>query len=642
LLSYRRKYDVAILGSGIGGSMLACILAKHGLSTLLIEELSHPRFAIGESLIPETGVRLRILAEKHDVPEIGWIGSFHALRDNVSSNCGVKRSFAFMYHREGEAHRADETNQLPTLTPPFGPDSHLFRQDTDAYLASIAVKYGAHFRQQTKIASLEFVSAEGRVQSAEGGGRSAEANPRDPRAPRSALGAPDHVKLTTDKGEEIRCAFLIDAGGMRSHVATQFNLRDETPRFRTNTRAIYTHMMDVKPADMLVDGDHKMPSPLGQATMHHIFDGGWIWIIPFNNHRDATNPLTSVGMMLDRRKYPTPQGAPEDEFRSIISRFPTIRKHFADARAVRPWVGSGRIQYSQSHCIGPRYIQLPHAACFVDPLFSSGMSVLTVAIDLMADAMLRAFKDNEFSVERFQRVEDVVNTGFDHYDLIVTKSFDSFASYDLWNAWNRNWVMGNFLGTFGAFKLLLKYLETGNRRFLEMTTEPGRIGVLSSHLPEVRNAMDASADDIDEALEGRMSHAEAGRAIFERLGALKFLPPYMGFGDPSHRAPSTFTLPNGARHVLWYRFQSDPKWREYASFSLLTYAAHVARFLGRETRETSRRFLTAFRDVFFANNHDWRYTPNALRAHGRFHAPFPDDDFVSDDIIETPVIQIAK
>jgi FADH2 O2-dependent halogenase len=260
----------------------------------------------------------------------------------------------------------------------------------------------------------------------------------------------------------------------------------------------------------------------------------------------------------------------------------------------------------------------------------------------MADAMLRAFKDNEFSVERFQRVEDVVNTGFDHYDLIVTKSFDSFASYDLWNAWNRNWVMGNFLGTFGAFKLLLKYLETGNRRYLEMTTEPGRIGVLSSHLPEVRNAMDASADDIDEALEGRMSHAEAGRAIFERLGALKFLPPYMGFGDPSHRAPSTFTLPNGARHVMWYRFQSDPKWREYASFSLLTYAAHVARFLGRETRETSRRFLTAFRDVFFAGNHDWRYTPNALRAHGRFHAPFPDDDFASDDIIETPVIQIAK
>lgn len=576
-------YDVVILGSGIGGSMLACILAKHGLSTLLVEELSHPRFAIGESLIPETGVRLRILAEKHGVPEIGWIGSFHALRDNVSSNCGVKRSFAFMYHREGEPHRAEETNQLPTLTPPFGPDSHLFRQDTDAYLAAMAVKYGAHFRQQTKIAKLEFEA--------------------------------DQVRITTDKGEQIRCAFVVDAGGMRSHLATQFDLRDAEPRFQTNTRALFTHMIDVKPADMLVNGDHRLPSPLGQATMHHIFDGGWIWVIPFNNHRDATNPLTSIGMMLDRRKYPAPQGAPEDEFRSIISRFPTIRKHFADARAVRPWVGSGRIQYSQSHCVGARYIQLPHAACFVDPLFSSGMSVLTVAVDLMADAMLGAFRDNEFSIERFQRVEDVVNTGFDHYDLIVNKSFDSFAHYDLWNAWNRNWAMGNFLGTFGAFKLLLQYLQTGDRRFLEMTTEPGRIGVLSSHLPEVRSAMDESGDDIADAVAGRVPPSVASQKIFERLGALKFLPPYMGFGDASHRAPATFTLQSGARHVLWYRFQSDPKWRDYASFSLLTYASQVTRFLGRELVDTSRRFTTALRDVFFAGNDDWRTAPHALRAH---------------------------
>ena len=586
-----RVYDVAILGSGIGGSMLACILAKHGISTLLIEELVHPRFTIGESLIPETGVRLRILAEKHGVPEIGWIGSFHALRDNVSSACGVKRSFAFLYHRAGERHVPEQTNQLPTLTPPFGPDSHLFRQDTDAYLASIAVKYGAHFRQQTKIAGIEFDD--------------------------------DMVRLTTDKGETIRASFLIDGGGMRSHMATQFNLRDQTPRFRTDTRALYTHMIDVKPADFLVEGRKRIvPSPLGQATMHHIFDGGWIWVIPFNNHRDSTNPLTSVGMMLDRRKFPTPNGAPEDEFRSIISRFPTVQRHFADARAVRPWVGSGRIQYSQKHLAGYRYLQLPHAACFVDPLFSSGLSVLTVAIDLMADALLTAVAENDFATERFQRVEDVVNTGFDHYDLIVSKSFDSFASYDLWNAWNRNWVMGNFLGTFGAFKLLMRYLETHDRRFLDMTTEAGRIGVLSSHLPEVREAMMASADDIGDALAGRVTHKEAGQKIFARLGALQFLPPYMGFGDPQQHAPAAFTLPSGARHVMWYRFQGDPLWREYADFSLLAYTAQVLGFMWRETTDSTRRWFSSLRDVFFANNNDWKYTPHALRAHGRRHLPF--------------------
>jgi len=569
--------------------MLACILAKHGLSTLLIEELTHPRFAIGESLIPETGVRLRILAEKYGVPEIGWLGSFHALRDNISTACGVKRSFGFMYHREGEKHRPEETNQLPTLTPPFGPDSHLYRQDTDAYLASMAVQYGADFRQQTKVASVELRE--------------------------------DEIRVNVAGGEQIRAAFLVDAGGMRSHVSTQLNLRDAEPRFRTDTRALYNHFVGMKPADLLLDGKKVTPSPLAHSTMHHVFDGGWVWVIPFNNHRESTNPLTSVGLMLDRRKYPTPQGTPEEEFRSTIARFPSIQRHFAGATAVRPWVGTGRIQYSQKTLLANRVIQLPHAAHFVDPLFSSGLSVLTVSVDLMAESMLQAFKDDDFALERFRRIDDVVNGAMDHFDHVVTTSLDSFASYDLWNAWNRNWVMGNFLGTFGPFANLIRFLGSGDRAFLDRTTAPGRLGVLSSHLPEVKAAMMASSDDIAEAVSGRITHEVANERIFARLGALKFLPPYMGFGDPEQRTPATFTLPAGARHVLWYRFQGDKKWRDYASFNLLTYAGQVARFAWHHTADSLGRARRALRDVFFAANGEWKQMPHAMRAHGDRHTP---------------------
>lgn len=601
-MAYVHRYDVAILGSGIGGSMLACILAKHGISTLLIEELTHPRFAIGESLIPETGVRLRILAEKYGVPEIGWLGSFHALRDNISTACGVKRSFGFMYHREGEKHRPEETNQLPTLTPPFGPDSHLFRQDTDAYLASMAVQYGAHLRQQTKVASVE-------------------------------LGE-DEIRINVAGGEQIRAAFLVDAGGMRSHVSTQLNLRDPEPRFRTDTRALYNHFVGMKPADLLLDGKKVTPSPLAHSTMHHVFDGGWVWVIPFNNHRESTNPLTSVGMMLDRRKYPTPQGTPEEEFRSTIARFPSIQRHLAGATAVRPWVGTGRIQYSQKTLLANRVIQLPHAAHFVDPLFSSGLSVLTVAVDLMAESMLQAFEDDDFAIERFRRIDDVVNGAMDHFDHVVTTSLDSFASYDLWNAWNRNWVMGNFLGTFGPFANLIRFLGSGDRTFLDRTTAPGRLGVLSSHLPEVKTAMMASADDIAEAVSGRITHKEANERIFARLGALKFLPPYMGFGKPEQHAPATFTLPMGARHVMWYRFQGDKKWRDYATFSLLTYAGQVARFAWSHTGDALGRAGRALRDVFFAANSEWKQMPHAMRAHGDLHTPLDEYEAAALETVE--------
>jgi FADH2 O2-dependent halogenase len=375
-------------------------------------------------------------------------------------------------------------------------------------------------------------------------------------------------------------------------------------------------MINVTPYERLQPrGTHANIMPWSQGTLHHIFEGGWIWVIPFNNHRESTNPLVSVGLMLDRRKNPTPQGSPEEEFRAWVSRFPTVQKQFADARAVRPWMATGRIQYSQTQHVGHRWIQLPHAACFVDPLYSSGMSVLTVAIDLMGDALLRAFKDNDFAIERFQRVQDTVNGAFNHFDHVVTKSFDSFASYDLWNAWNRNWVMGNFLGTFGPFANLIRFLGTGDRTYLDRTTEPQNLGVLSSHLPEVKAAMMASGDDISAAIEGRVSHAEASKRIFDRLGALKFLPPYMGFGRPEQHAPSVFTLPLGARHVTWYRFQGDKKWMDYAVFSLMTYAWEVAKFAGRQTKETFSRFARAIRDIWFAGNEEWKYTPNALRAH---------------------------
>ena len=129
---------------------------------------------------------------------------------------------------------------------------------------------------------------------------------------------------------------------MKSLVSDQLGLRDAEPRFRTDTRGIYTHMVGVPAADSLLSPRARrgLSSPLGQATLHHVFDGGWIWVIPFGDHRFATNPITSVGLLLDRRKHGAAAVPPEQEFRSVVSRFPTIARHFEQASAVRPWIGS--------------------------------------------------------------------------------------------------------------------------------------------------------------------------------------------------------------------------------------------------------------------------------------------------------------
>ena len=63
-------HDVAIIGSGISGSMLAAILAKNGAKVVVLDAGTHPRFAVGESMVPESAVLLELMAARFGIPEL--------------------------------------------------------------------------------------------------------------------------------------------------------------------------------------------------------------------------------------------------------------------------------------------------------------------------------------------------------------------------------------------------------------------------------------------------------------------------------------------------------------------------------------------------------------------------------------------
>ena len=105
------EYDVIILGTGIGGTMLGAILARHKLRVLMLDSETHPRFAIGEATTPDTNFRLKLLGLKYELPEISFLSAFQPLRDYISPACGVKRAFSFLYQREGKDQIATETHQ---------------------------------------------------------------------------------------------------------------------------------------------------------------------------------------------------------------------------------------------------------------------------------------------------------------------------------------------------------------------------------------------------------------------------------------------------------------------------------------------------------------------------------------------------
>mgnify|MGYP001388183278 FL=1 len=147
-------YDVAIIGSGIGGSTLAAILARQGLSVIVFEGGTHPRFTIGESMILETSEMMRTLAEFYDVPELANYSSENYFAA-IGTSHGVKRHFSFVHHTSG--HKVDPLTSLQAVIPrlPYGHEIHIQRQDSDYYLTSVAVSYGATVLMATLIQDID-------------------------------------------------------------------------------------------------------------------------------------------------------------------------------------------------------------------------------------------------------------------------------------------------------------------------------------------------------------------------------------------------------------------------------------------------------------------------------------------------------
>jgi hypothetical protein len=100
--------DVAIVGSGFGGSLLAMLLQRIGLSAVLIDRARHPRFAIGESSTPTADLILLQLAREYDLPRIAPLakyGTWQAVYPEVV--CGIKRGFSYFHHQSGQPFATD-------------------------------------------------------------------------------------------------------------------------------------------------------------------------------------------------------------------------------------------------------------------------------------------------------------------------------------------------------------------------------------------------------------------------------------------------------------------------------------------------------------------------------------------------------
>ena len=539
-----QQCDVVIVGSGLAGSVSATILARQGASVVLVDAASHPRFAVGESMIPSLIEWLHILADRFDVPELHHMLSVKAITHSIGPFHGKKQSFGFIKHTPGQEPDPREATMfsIPRLITDA---SHLFRQDTDSYYFNVAAKYGSTTRQNWRVADLDFDD--------------------------------DGVTVTGQNGEVFRARYLIDASGYRSLLAEKFDLREKPARFKHHSRSLFTHYIGIKPFD---DVSHhpaslRPPTPWHSGTLHHLIERGWFWIIPFDNIKESKNPLCSVGLTFDERVYPKPTDmTPDEEFNHYLDMYPAVKRQFVGAQRVREWVSTDRLQYSSKHSVGYRWCLMSHAAGFIDPLYSRGLSNTFEVVNALCSRLLEALADDDFAMERFEYVDRLERGLLQYNDDMVNSSFISFSHFRLWNAVFR--VCHAFLtpGVVRQTRARLNYsLDHDDRHFKELENAP-HPGLWWPD-NEFKRILETTAETCEKYEVGELDGDTAADIIFTMLRESEIVNPTFGWKDPEDTRfihPSTLVM---GKFMYWSIRQAPPEMQQIGR-ALLSGVARAA------------------------------------------------------------------
>src|SRR5882724_10518767 len=157
----KTDFDIAVVGSGFGGSLTAMIARRLGRSVILLERGRHPRFAIGESSTPLANLLLEELARRYDLPRLlplaKW-GSWQKAYPQIA--CGLKRGLTFYHHQFGKPFLNDSErhDQLLVAASPRDEiaDTHWYRADFDHFLVREAQALGVEYLDQSKLGTIRF------------------------------------------------------------------------------------------------------------------------------------------------------------------------------------------------------------------------------------------------------------------------------------------------------------------------------------------------------------------------------------------------------------------------------------------------------------------------------------------------------
>ncbi len=303
--------DVAVIGGGPGGSTVATLLARQGYRVALFEKARHPRFHIGESLLP---ANLPLFEELGVGAEIRAIGMEKWGAEFVSPwHAEGRQAFVF-----ADAWNKALPHAYQVQRAPF--DDILFRN---------AIKNGVQAHEGCRVTDVEFLP-----------GRK---------------GVVVHSRRDDGAAGKHRARFLIDASGRDTFLANRMHSKRRNPRH--NSAAMFAQFRNARRHPGRDEGNISI----------FWFDDGWFWFIPL------PEGITSVGAVvwpyyMKRRDKPV-----AEYFQETINKCPALAERLRDAERVTDVEATGNFSYLSTRSHGPNYLLLGDAFAFIDPVFSSGV-----------------------------------------------------------------------------------------------------------------------------------------------------------------------------------------------------------------------------------------------------------------------------
>lgn len=409
-------YDVVVVGSGMAGSCCATVLSKLGYKIALLERGSHPRFAIGESATPVMSKKIRFLGELYGIPEFVNISTYDRIeKTSTDIVCGPKELFHYYVHKVGQK-KVSNCGVIPEVivqTPEI--DVQYLRASTDEYLVKVAENYGVTYLDNITVNHVDF---------------------HDEKAYISCVLSGEERNICSD--------FVIDGTGFNSIIGQKYKMKITGNDLNTplKSRSIFSHFENVGDFEEILKEDpifvDKSPAPRCRATQHHCFEGGWLWLIPFDNG------VTSVGINLDIDVFPENSIGAEEEFWSIISKFPIIERLLSKATTKMPMIKTGRLQFLSNQMVGDRWAMLPASAYGLDAWFSTGLAVSFMAIHRLVEVLDKKILPNkDFKREHLIDYEACLKKEYYHVSKMVNGIYKSFKHFDIFKSYCLLCFMGS-------------------------------------------------------------------------------------------------------------------------------------------------------------------------------------------------------